>query len=59
MKAQTVKVAAVQAAPVAFDLGRSIERISKFTVEAAQCGADLVAFPYGVRNRLQVACSLA
>jgi predicted amidohydrolase len=46
MTPQTVKVAAVQAAPVAFDLVGSIARMSKFTTEAAQSGADLVAFPY-------------
>lgn len=41
----TVKVAAVQAAPVAFDLEKSIEKVSKFTAEAAKNGADLVVFP--------------
>lgn len=39
------KVAAVQAAPVSFDLGKSIEKIIKFTTEAAQAGADLIVFP--------------
>lgn len=40
-----VKVAAVQAAPVAFDLVRSIEKLAKFAHEAAKAGADLVVFP--------------
>ncbi|OAL55532.1 putative nitrilase [Pyrenochaeta sp. DS3sAY3a] len=43
----TVKVAAVQTAPVAFDLEKSIEKVSKFTAEAAKNGADLVVFPEG------------
>ncbi|KAH7084121.1 carbon-nitrogen hydrolase [Paraphoma chrysanthemicola] len=47
MRNQIVKVAAVQAAPVAFDLEKSIERIAHFTAEAAQSGADLVVFPEG------------
>jgi predicted amidohydrolase len=42
----SVKVAIVQAAPVAFDLEESIKKISKFTAEAAISGADLVVFPY-------------
>lgn len=42
---KVIKVAAVQAAPVSFDLERSLEKIEKFTVEAAQAGADLIAFP--------------
>jgi predicted amidohydrolase len=46
MPSKIVKVAAVQAAPVAFDLNKSIEKISCFTSEAAKNGADLVAFPY-------------
>ncbi|KAF2734894.1 putative nitrilase [Polyplosphaeria fusca] len=45
--ANSVKVAAVQAAPVAFDLEKSIERITKFTSEAKASGADLVIFPEG------------
>jgi predicted amidohydrolase len=44
---QTIKVAAVQAAPVSFNLQKSIERISSFTSQAAQSGADLVCFPEG------------
>ncbi|KAF4918700.1 Nitrilase 2 [Colletotrichum viniferum] len=41
-----VKVAAVQAAPVSFDLDKSLEKLSKLTAEAAAAGADLVVFPY-------------
>ncbi|KAK1478507.1 carbon-nitrogen hydrolase [Colletotrichum cuscutae] len=41
-----VKVAAVQAAPVSFDLEKSLQKLSKLTEEAAQAGADLVVFPY-------------
>ncbi|KAI8309381.1 Bifunctional nitrilase/nitrile hydratase NIT4 [Colletotrichum sp. SAR11_59] len=41
-----VKVAAVQAAPVSFDLEKSLEKLSKLTAEAAAAGADLVVFPY-------------
>jgi nitrilase len=46
MTSKIVKVAAVQAAPVAFDLERSLEKVAKFTAEAAGSGADLVIFPY-------------
>jgi seryl-tRNA(Sec) selenium transferase len=45
MRTNIVKVAAVQAAPVAFDLAKSIEKVENFTAEAAQSGADLVVFP--------------
>jgi len=45
--ANMVKVAAVQAAPVSFDLQRSLDKLEKLTTEAAQAGADLVAFPEG------------
>lgn len=41
----TVKVAAVQAAPVAFDLVQSLKKVEKLTAEAAAQGAELVAFP--------------
>ena len=40
-----VKVAAVQAAPVSFNLHESLKKVEKFTTEAAHAGADLVAFP--------------
>lgn len=43
----TLKVAAVQAAPVSFDLNRSLDKLEKLTAEAAQAGADLVVFPEG------------
>ncbi|KAI8186060.1 Bifunctional nitrilase/nitrile hydratase NIT4 [Colletotrichum sp. SAR 10_65] len=44
-----VKVAAVQAAPVSFDLEKSLEKLSKLTAEAAAAGADLVVFPQVAR----------
>lgn len=40
-----VKVAAVQAAPVSFDLDKSLDKLEKLTAEAAGSGADLVVFP--------------
>lgn len=40
-----VKIAAVQAAPVSFDLDKSLEKLTKLTAEAAGAGADLVVFP--------------
>ncbi|TDZ37763.1 Bifunctional nitrilase/nitrile hydratase NIT4 [Colletotrichum trifolii] len=40
-----IKVAAVQAAPVSFDLDKSLQKLSKLTAEAAELGADLVVFP--------------
>lgn len=42
---ETVKVAAVQAAPVAFDLPKSLLKVAQFATEAAKAGADLVVFP--------------
>jgi predicted amidohydrolase len=42
---QTVKVAAVQAAPVAFDLVASLKKVEELTAEAASQGAQLIAFP--------------
>ncbi len=42
---ETIKVAAVQAAPVSFNLEKSIEKVKHFTAEAARAGADLVVFP--------------
>ena len=42
---ETVKVAAVQAAPVAFDLPKSLMKVAQFATEAAKAGADLVVFP--------------
>jgi nitrilase len=40
-----VKVAVVQAAPVAFDRERTLEKVSTLTGEAARIGAKLVLFP--------------
>ncbi len=45
MQKNSVQIAAVQAAPIAFDLNKSIEKVSKFVAEAAKSGADLVIFP--------------
>ncbi|KAH8891106.1 carbon-nitrogen hydrolase [Thozetella sp. PMI_491] len=42
---EIVKVAAVQAAPVAFDLARSLYKLRMLTAEAADAGVDLVVFP--------------
>ena len=42
---ETVKVAAVQAVPVAFDLPESLRKVAHFAAEAAKAGADLVVFP--------------
>lgn len=42
---RTVKIAAVQAAPAAFDLIESLKKVEKLTAEAASQGAELVAFP--------------
>ncbi|KAI0166167.1 carbon-nitrogen hydrolase [Xylariaceae sp. FL1272] len=44
---RTVRVAAVQAAPVSFDLEKSLEKLLTLTAEAAQEGAELVVFPEG------------
>lgn len=40
-----VEVAVVQAAPVGFDLGRSIQKVADLTRDAARQGARLVVFP--------------
>ena len=40
-----VKVAAVQAASVAFDLQASLRKVEALTREAAAAGSDLVVFP--------------
>ncbi|KAL5330305.1 hypothetical protein ACEPPN_003831 [Leptodophora sp. 'Broadleaf-Isolate-01'] len=42
---ESVKVAAVQAAPVAFDLTATLKKVETLTAEAASQGAELVAFP--------------
>ena len=44
----SVKVAAVQAAPVSFDLEQSLAKLTKITATAAAAGADLVVFPYAL-----------
>ncbi len=41
----TVRAAVVQAAPVAFDRDRTLERIAQLTAAAAADGAQLVVFP--------------
>jgi len=40
-----VRVAVVQAAPVAFDRDRTLDRVAKLTADAAAEGAELVVFP--------------
>lgn len=40
-----VEVAVVQAAPVGFDLARSIDKVADLTRDAARDGAELVVFP--------------
>jgi predicted amidohydrolase len=45
MTSRIVKVAAVQAAPVSFDLEKSLSKLLDLTSEASQAGADLVVFP--------------
>jgi nitrilase len=42
---RTVRVAVVQAAPVAFDLPATLARVAEHTASAAARGADLVLFP--------------
>lgn len=41
-----IKVAAVQAAPVSFDLDASLEKLQRLTAQAAEAGADIVVFPW-------------
>jgi predicted amidohydrolase len=40
-----IKVAAVQAAPHAFDLHKSLDKLAALTADAAKQGAKLVVFP--------------
>lgn len=47
MRTQPVKVAAVQTAPVSFNLEKSIKKIATYTAETASNGADLAVFPEG------------
>ncbi|KAF2103143.1 putative bifunctional nitrilase/nitrile hydratase NIT4B [Rhizodiscina lignyota] len=42
-----VKVAAVQAAPISFDLPKSLQKLSGLSAEAASKGAQIVVFPEG------------
>jgi len=42
---RTVRAAVVQAAPVAFHRERTLDRVARWTVEAAATGAELVVFP--------------
>ncbi|KFY83552.1 hypothetical protein V500_10036, partial [Pseudogymnoascus sp. VKM F-4518 (FW-2643)] len=44
-KPKTLQVAAVQAAPVSFDLKLSLNKLKKLAAEAALAGAELVVFP--------------
>lgn len=44
-KQKTLRVAAVQAAPVGFDLEMSLKKLGSLTAEAALAGANLVVFP--------------
>ncbi|KAH8162988.1 hypothetical protein CIB48_g5258 [Xylaria polymorpha] len=42
---KTVRVAAVQAAPVSFDLEKSLEKLTRLAAQAAKGGAELIVFP--------------
>ncbi|KAI0200773.1 carbon-nitrogen hydrolase [Astrocystis sublimbata] len=42
---KTVKIAAVQAAPVSFDLEKSLTKLTRLAAEAAKHGAELIVFP--------------
>lgn len=44
-KAKTVRVAVVQAAPVVFDLEKTLEKALRLIKEAAEKGANIVVFP--------------
>jgi nitrilase len=45
MAPQIIKVAAIQAAPVSFDLEKSLTKLSELTAKASASGADLIVFP--------------
>lgn len=47
----SVMVAAIQAAPVSFDLPKSLQKVAEFTSRAAAAGADLVVFPFVLAPR--------
>lgn len=42
---RTVKVAAVQASPIAYDLSASLDKVSRLVAEASSAGAQLVVLP--------------
>ncbi|KAI0539914.1 carbon-nitrogen hydrolase [Xylaria digitata] len=42
---KVVRVAAVQAAPVSFDLEKSVEKLTQLTADAVKGGAELIVFP--------------
>jgi nitrilase len=42
---RSVRAAVVQAAPVAFDRDATLDRVERWTAEAARSGAELVVFP--------------
>ncbi|KAH8650548.1 putative nitrilase [Tricladium varicosporioides] len=44
---QTIKVAAIQAAPICFDLKSSLKKLTELTHTAASAGAQLICFPEG------------
>ena len=41
----SIKVAAIQASPIAFNLPESLKKLSVLTTEAASNGAEIVVFP--------------
>jgi predicted amidohydrolase len=41
----TLRVAAVQSAPVAYDLNKSLHKLRSLTFAARESGAELVVFP--------------
>src|SRR5690554_2344242 len=45
MTKQKVKVAVVQAASVAFDIDKTLDKVEEYTASAASQGAELVLFP--------------
>jgi predicted amidohydrolase len=44
-RAQRLSAAVVQAAPVAFDVEATLDKVDRLTAESAAGGADLVLFP--------------
>lgn len=45
MESPIVKAAVVQAAPVVFDVARTLDKLAELTADAARQGAELVVFP--------------